>query len=68
MVYSPRYSLNDVRMWFAGFLASQDHFFGKAMDGPAMSHDAYALGPDFALPMFVFQGTQDDYTPFEEVD
>ncbi len=66
MVYSPRYSLGDVSAWFGGFLASQDHFFGKTMNGPAVSHDAYALGPDFALPMFVFQGTQDDYTPFDE--
>jgi pimeloyl-ACP methyl ester carboxylesterase len=65
MVYSPRYSLGDVRNWFAGFLASQDHFFGKAMDGPAVRHDAMAYGRDFAVPVFVFQGTQDDYTPFE---
>ncbi len=67
MVFAPRYSLGDVRNWFAAFLASQDHFFGKTMDGPAVSVDFHTLGPDFALPMFVFQGTQDDYTPFDLV-
>jgi pimeloyl-ACP methyl ester carboxylesterase len=65
MVYSPRYSLGDVNNWFKAFLASQDHFFGKAMDGPGTRYDAHAYGRDFKVPVFVFQGTQDDYTPFE---
>ena len=65
MLFSPRYSLGDVRNWFAGFLASQDHFYGKAMDGSGTRYDATAYGRDFAVPVFVFQGTQDDYTPFQ---
>jgi pimeloyl-ACP methyl ester carboxylesterase len=65
MLFSPRYSLSDVRNWFGGFLASQEHFYGKAMDGPGTRYDATAYGRDFSVPIFVFQGTQDDYTPFE---
>ena len=65
MAYSPRYSLGDVRNWFSAFLASQDHFYGKAMDGPGTRYDAGAYGRNFKVPVFVFQGTQDDYTPFE---
>jgi pimeloyl-ACP methyl ester carboxylesterase len=67
MAFSPSYGLGDVRNWFAAFLASQDHFFGKDMKGPAMDVDHETLGPDFQLPVFVFQGDQDDYTPYAPV-
>jgi pimeloyl-ACP methyl ester carboxylesterase len=30
-----------------------------------MSLDLTALGPDVAVPFFVFQGEADDYTPFD---
>lgn len=65
IAFAPRYSIGDDVSWFQGFLASQDHFFGKAMDRPAMSLDLTSLGPDFAVPFFLFQGEEDDYTPFE---
>ncbi len=55
----------DARNWLSGFLASQDHFFGKDMKGPLVSVDLPALGPDLGVPIFIFQGTEDDYTPFE---
>jgi pimeloyl-ACP methyl ester carboxylesterase len=67
VVFAPRYGLTDAFNWFWGFLASQDHFFGKAMEGPAMAADLPALGADFAVPIFVFQGTDDRITPFELV-
>jgi pimeloyl-ACP methyl ester carboxylesterase len=65
MIFSPGYSLSDVRNWFAAFLASNDHFFGKAMDGPAMAIDLQRLGPDFQVPIFVYQGMEDDYAPYD---
>lgn len=65
LLFSPDYSLVDTFNWIAGFLASQDHFFGRQMNGPAMSIDLPTLGTDIAVPFFIFQGTEDDYTPFE---
>ena len=65
VAFAPRYSIGDVVNWFKGFLASQDHFFGKGMRGPAMSADLTSLGPDVAVPFFIFQGEEDDYTPFD---
>ncbi len=62
---APRYSLMDVFNWFSGFIASQNYFFGKKMDGPAMAIDLLATSLDFEVPIFVFQGTEDDYTPYE---
>jgi pimeloyl-ACP methyl ester carboxylesterase len=64
VAFAPRYGLGDVGSWFSGFLASQDHFFGPTMRGPILGVDLSAQGPDFATPVFVFQGTDDDYTPF----
>lgn len=61
---APRYSLTDASNWMAGFLASQEHFFGEAVDGPGMDVDLPALGTDFAVPFFVFQGIDDHVTPF----
>jgi pimeloyl-ACP methyl ester carboxylesterase len=47
----------------AGARASIAHFFGPA--GPMTTMDLRRLGPDFAVPIFVVQGTEDDYTPAE---
>ena len=65
LLFAPSYSLMDARNWLSGFLASQDHFFGKDMKGPLVSVDLAALGPDLGVRIFIFQGTEDDYTPFE---
>ena len=64
LLLTPGYSLWDVRNWLTGFLQSNNHFFGPAMDGPLMSVDLRTLGPDFQTPVFMFQGTEDDYAPF----
>lgn len=62
--FAPRYSLNDFRNWMSGFIASQDHFFGKLMTGSFVSADLRTLGPEFGVPIFFFQGVEDDYTLF----
>jgi len=64
LLFSPDYSLGDVGNWFAGFSASQVHFLGNDMRGPEMAVDLPALGADFQVSIFMFQGTADDYTPF----
>ncbi len=56
-------SLQDVRDYVAGVIDSQNHFFGEDMSGPFASVDLRTLGTDFAIPMFVFQGAEDDFTP-----
>lgn len=65
VLFAPRYGLRDVANWMRGFFASQDHFIGSAMNGPMMAVDLPALGAHFDVPVFVFQGTEDDFTPFE---
>lgn len=64
LLFSPEYSLGDVGNWFASFSASQVHFLGNEMNGPEMAVDLRGLGADFKVPIFMFQGTEDDYTPF----
>jgi pimeloyl-ACP methyl ester carboxylesterase len=56
-------SLQDVRDYVAGVISSQDHFFGETMSGPLASVDLRAVGTDFAIPVFVFQGAEDDVAP-----
>ena len=64
ILFAPDYSLGDVGNWFAAFSASQAHFLGQNMKGPEMAVDLPALGTKFEVPVFMFQGTEDDYTPF----
>lgn len=56
---APRCTLLDLRNWLAGFQTSQEHFIGNGM----MTVDLPALGTDFAVPIFVFQGAADNITP-----
>ena len=63
LLVAPRARLTDTWNWMDGFMASQDHFFHGRMDGPFVKVDLTKLGPDFAVPMFVFQGEEDNFTP-----
>ena len=62
---TPRYSFRDLRDWMAGTNANMAHFFGEQFSGPMMSVDLTELGPDFEIPIFIFQGAEDDFTPAE---
>jgi len=62
---APGYTLRDARDWASGFDTSQNHFFGETMSGPLMDVDLPALGTDFAVPIFVFQGADDNIAPAE---
>lgn len=53
----------DLRDYIRGISDSQDHFFGEDMTGPLNNIDMTALGTDFAVPFFVFQGADDDIAP-----
>ena len=65
LFYSPELGPFGAIDWLSAFLASNDYFFGKTMQGPAMQVDLTVLGPNFAVPVFMFQGVEDDYAPFE---
>lgn len=39
------------------------HFFGTKMDRPFASEDLHQLGAEFATPIYIFQGAEDDLTP-----
>jgi pimeloyl-ACP methyl ester carboxylesterase len=60
---APRTTLFDFRDWVNGFLTSQEHFLHDDMSGPFMNVDLPALGADFVVPVFVFQGAEDNITP-----
>lgn len=64
ILFDPDYSLGDVGNWFAAFSASLAHFMGNDLKGPEMAVDLPTLGTNFDVPIFMFQGTEDDYTPF----
>jgi pimeloyl-ACP methyl ester carboxylesterase len=49
--------------YVTGLIQSQDHFFGPALNRPFVTTDLRRLGLEFAVPIFVVQGTEDDYTP-----
>jgi proline iminopeptidase len=63
VLFAPRYTLWDVRDWMGGVTTSQSHFFGETMSGPIVSVNLPRFSTDFAIPMFVFQGADDNITP-----
>jgi pimeloyl-ACP methyl ester carboxylesterase len=65
ILVAPGYTLRDFRDWLVGFDSSQNHFFGETMAGPFMDVDLPALGTNFAVPIFVFQGADDNIAPPE---
>jgi pimeloyl-ACP methyl ester carboxylesterase len=64
---APRTSLGDAWSSLSGIVASQNHFLGPTMEGEMMKVDLAASDRDFAIPVFVFQGANDDFTPVELV-
>ncbi len=62
---APRTSLRDAWSSLSGIVASQNHFLGPTMEGEMMKVDLAASERDFAIPIFVFQGADDDFTPVQ---
>jgi len=62
---APRTSLRDVWSSLSGIVASQNHFLGPTLEGEMMKVDLAASDRDFAIPIFVFQGSNDDFTPVQ---
>lgn len=58
----------DNTLWMSGFLASDTYFGGGKADAAWSQFDARSLGRDFKLPMFFFQGDEDDITPAKLVE
>jgi pimeloyl-ACP methyl ester carboxylesterase len=65
-LYAPGYSLLDLYRAIQSIRFTLDTFIGPTMSGPAMTVDLKALGPDFAIPIFVFEGP-DDYITSPEL-
>jgi pimeloyl-ACP methyl ester carboxylesterase len=65
-LYAPGYSLLDLYHAIQSIRFTLDTFIGPTMSGPALKVDLKALGPDFAIPMFVFEGP-DDYITSPEL-
>lgn len=62
-LFAPRTTLLDVYDSNNG--ASIAHFVGPTRTGPLIAMDLRELGLDFAVPIFVVQGTEDDWQPAE---
>ena len=62
-LFEPRVTLSDFYDLMAGGSASSRHFFGTTMQGPLIDLDLTMLGARFDVPMYVIQGTEDDFTP-----
>jgi pimeloyl-ACP methyl ester carboxylesterase len=62
---APRTSLRDAWSSMSGIVASQNHFLGPTMEGEMMKVDLAVSDRDFAIPIFVFQGANDDFTPMQ---
>jgi len=56
-------SFRDLKNYAAGIVDSQNQFFGQDMSGPLAKLDLRELGSDFGIPVFVFQGADDDIAP-----
>jgi pimeloyl-ACP methyl ester carboxylesterase len=62
---APRTHLADIYDLALATAAAGTHFVGPEMHGPMTQVDLRQLGPEFALPIFLIQGTADDFTPAE---
>jgi pimeloyl-ACP methyl ester carboxylesterase len=60
VVFDSNLTFRDFRDWMGGLITSDD-YFRAAVE----SEDLPALGVDFAVPFFVFQGVLDHVTPAE---
>jgi pimeloyl-ACP methyl ester carboxylesterase len=65
-LYAPGYSLFDIYHAIQSIRFTLNTFMGPTMSGPATKVDLKALGPDFAIPIFVFVGP-DDYITSPEL-
>jgi pimeloyl-ACP methyl ester carboxylesterase len=63
VLIAPRYTLFDSWDWLAGLYTSQQRFLGDDMAGPFVTVNLPALGTNFAIPIFIFQGKDDNVTP-----
>ena len=64
-LFAPRTQLADIYDLALATAASGTHFVGSDMKGPMTQIDLRKLSPEFALPVFLIQGTADDFTPAE---
>ena len=64
-LFAPRTTLADIYDLARATEVSATHFAGPTMTGPMTQIDLRQLGLDFAVPMFVVQGVDDDFTPAE---
>jgi pimeloyl-ACP methyl ester carboxylesterase len=65
-LYAPGYSIGDLYHTIQSIRFTLDTYIGPTMSGPLMSVNLNTLGPDFAIPMFVFEGP-DDYITSPEL-
>jgi pimeloyl-ACP methyl ester carboxylesterase len=65
-LFAPGYSLHDIYGLGGSLRVTLGSLVGSSLTGPMMSVDLDSLGPDFTVPMFVFEGP-DDYITSPEL-
>jgi pimeloyl-ACP methyl ester carboxylesterase len=65
-LFAPGYSLHDIYGLGGSLRVTFGSLVGNSLTGPMMSVDLESLGPDFAVPVFVFEGP-DDYITSPEL-
>jgi pimeloyl-ACP methyl ester carboxylesterase len=65
-LYAPGYSIGDLYHTIQSIRFTLDTYIGPTMSGPVMSVNLKMLGPDFAIPVFIFEGP-DDYITSPEL-
>ena len=64
-LFAPRTQIADIYDLALATAAAGTHFVGAEMNGPMTQVDLRRLGSAFAVPIFLIQGTADDFTPAE---
>jgi pimeloyl-ACP methyl ester carboxylesterase len=64
---TPGSSMADLQPWVGGLVASEQHFRGNDLRGPAATTDLRDGGRRFKVPMFFIHGREDDIAPLSQV-
>ena len=65
---APGATAQDMTDFREAFIATDTFFRGADMQGPIKDIDLYAMGRDFQVPVFIFQGEDDYITPTAPVE
>ena len=66
-IYTPGVGLGDFINWVSALEANEKHFRNSNLSDDWSRFDIRSLGRNFSLPLFFFQGADDDIAPLRQV-